>query len=189
MLTSRVRKERSEIVCMETHMIEDIRAFDAKSLLTVGRRDTPLENELIHTFLQKVPLKDLFTYLDSETALVCRTLERIFTSPLGAILISDDKLSPYLVLGLGHHTVLARTLTVTILLLHYKTIHESCHISILLALITRLQDDEINIARMATDLLVMNCKHWNKEGRKDILKSGHNHWYVDSTKGKVDNMT
>ncbi|OQR91875.1 hypothetical protein ACHHYP_04281 [Achlya hypogyna] len=138
--------------------------FHARSVATAGNRDSVLERELVRDFITHVPIPAIFGCLQQasdageakQVKLVCQCLERIFQSPLGADILFQEEMLPFLLAGVEHPEPAARKLTLDMLdhqLLpqyHDRVSDEA----LLQAISSCILDEDPGIARKASDILL-----------------------------------
>ncbi|EQC25021.1 hypothetical protein SDRG_17098 [Saprolegnia diclina VS20] len=137
--------------------------FQARSVATAGNRDSALERELVRDFIAQVPIPAIFQCLQAasdagetkQVKLVCQCLERIFRSPLGADILFQEEMGPFLLAGVSHTELSARKLTLDMLdhqllpQFHDRVSDEA----LLHAVCSCILDDDPGVARKASDLL------------------------------------
>ncbi|OQR94619.1 hypothetical protein THRCLA_08137 [Thraustotheca clavata] len=137
--------------------------FHAHSVATVGNRESPIERELVHDLMQKMPMQMIFLCLQQASdandtkhvKLVCQCLERIFRSPIGSEILFQDEMLPFLIAGVLHNEQIARKLTLDMIDLQLQQkYHEKMNNEELLdAICNDILDEDAGVARKASDIL------------------------------------
>ncbi|KAF0698475.1 Aste57867_10898 [Aphanomyces stellatus] len=107
--------------------------FQARSVATAGNRESLLEKELVREFLNQVPIPNIFQCLQEasdsgatkEVRLVCQCLERLFRSEIGAEILFQEQMLPFLAAGVAHDELAAQKLTLDMIDLHLTTQYHS----------------------------------------------------------------
>ncbi|CAK4564946.1 unnamed protein product [Aphanomyces euteiches] len=118
---------------------------------------------MVRDFLQKVPIPNIFQCFQEasesgatkQVKLVCQCLERIFRSDIGADILFEEEILPFLVAGVSHNELDAKRLTLDMIDLHLTVDrHWNMDNDILLQVICDcLLDEDSGAARKAGDIL------------------------------------